>query len=464
MLTNLTYFVYPLGYPFGNGILPNFVKKSRSIIGLETNPRTNKLYDDNLCLFRALACHYNGGRVPLEVNVEALFKKWCQKENIEISIDEFRGVGFYEFPRFEKHFEINLNVYQLKETDTAIPVYRTLCHFQDSLYVNLFETHLSYIKNFKAYAKKYECSRCSKLFNKVSSWKRHLRSCSYVTKSVYPGGFVKNNKTVFEELEGLGIKVPEKDQTFPYFIVFDFESILKKVQIKTSEKLEWTQKHEPIAVSVCSNVPNFTEPKSFVNEDLDHLLSDMISYMLTISDATQPLLQEKWKDAIEQLKGLLKDYGQTEIPLETANNENERCEWLNNSDIRDDEESEGSSDEFLDFIDDSNTNKDYNTMNGVDYVNVNRQLDLDDSQISDANVNVGVDNAEINPNTNDDDDPHRFIRTMIAKVQNNFKRYCSQIPVLSFNGSFYEMKLTQIKASQAFETRQRSPCLCYQKK
>ena len=53
-ITNIVYYVYPTGFPLGQGQLPEFIKKSRSNIGLEKNAQ-RQYYNDNLCAFRCLA-------------------------------------------------------------------------------------------------------------------------------------------------------------------------------------------------------------------------------------------------------------------------------------------------------------------------------------------------------------------------------------------------------------------------
>ena len=110
--------------------------------------------------------------------------------------------------------------------------------FQDELFLNLYENHLSYIR-----------------FG-----------------------------------DSLGIHVPNIDRTYPYFTVYDFESILK-IHEHITENLKWSQEHVPIAVSICSNVPKFTNPQCFVNENL---LEDMFSYLNEIREGALPLLRKIW--------------------------------------------------------------------------------------------------------------------------------------------------------------------------
>ncbi len=88
----------------------------------------------------------------------------------------------------------------------------------------------------------------------------------------------------------------------PWFAVFDFESVLQKVDGDGTEKLQWTHKHLPISVSVCSNVPGFTSPRCFVNADMDKLLSSMIGELRSIQSACSTLAEAKWGKYADALK------------------------------------------------------------------------------------------------------------------------------------------------------------------
>ena len=113
--------------------------------------------------------------------------------------------------------------------------------------------------------------------------------------------FFSGNKNIFDELEEFGIYVDENDRLFKWFIVFDFEALLIKTDIKTTEKLTWSHRHHPISVSVCSNIDGFIKPKCFVDMDTDDLLQCMVEYMYLISDTAYKLAREKWKHVFEVL-------------------------------------------------------------------------------------------------------------------------------------------------------------------
>ena len=88
------------------------------------------------------------------------------------------------------------------------------------MYMNLYKNHFSYINNFEKYAKRYQCHNCDRTFNHTGNLKRHIKSCCTDIEEVYPGGKFKTNDTIFERLEKVGIKVPEKDR---YYNLYKFD-------------------------------------------------------------------------------------------------------------------------------------------------------------------------------------------------------------------------------------------------
>lgn len=95
---------------------------------------------------------------------------------------------------------------------------------------------------------------------------------------------------------------------FEWFAVYDFEALLLKIQKQGTDKLQWKNEHRPISVSVCSNVDGFLEPICFVNENLDSLLSDMVTYLKQISDAAKTLRDRKWNSVHKRIDELIERY------------------------------------------------------------------------------------------------------------------------------------------------------------
>ena len=379
LITNIVYYTYDTGFPMGKPVqLPAFVQLSRSVISLCVDSSTKAFYKDNLCIFRALACHQHKVSQPNSELVKHLYEQWCEFVGKHVPADKFRGLELKQLDEFEICFNINVNVYEMVSTSVVVPRLRSMYKHQDTLNLNVYKQHFSYIKCFKTYAKVFRCSHCSRQFPKLFNWSRHIRVCSNGTKLYYPGGFMKTKQTIFDELQDrCGINVNKADRSFNHFIVFDFESMLEKTQVRTSDKLVWVQKHVPISVSICSNVEGFKKPICFVNTKLDELLDTMIAYMNGIVNRSHELANRKWADVHARLRQCIEMYN--------------------------DDADEG------------------------DQENDNSEGQDTDSDFEDQSVK--------------DNNPHRFVKRTLVDLAKRFETYCRQIPVLSFNGARYDLNL-----------------------
>ena len=99
-----------------------------------------------------------------------------------------------EIPKFEKLFEINVNIYSLSEDDKATILYKSSGLYDDTLFLDKYLNHVSYINNFKAYASKFSCRKCNRYFNRVDNCVRHELVCDDSARLKYPGGFYSAKK------------------------------------------------------------------------------------------------------------------------------------------------------------------------------------------------------------------------------------------------------------------------------
>ena len=323
MVTNMTVFVnklpdHPIGCP--NLDLPEYIKNNKNILGLDKHRMCMRPYKDQFCFLRCLAVHqgvsYKDSYGQLEDAVRHLFDQL-----IGGNPAQFEGVHLSDLPELEKKLEMCINVYQLIEREgrvVAEVVQRSHRQYKDVMNLNLYEEHFSLILNMDQYFKSFRCTICGKLWKSHWLLKRHQSTCDAATKQEYPGGVYRPEPTVFELLEQEGIVVKEEDRYYPYRIVFDFECYFDKQNVPAStEKLDWTAKHEPLSVSVKSNVPNFTEPKCIITAgEPEVLVHEMLTYMLQIQDTAQAIMQEIHQDSYNQLLALIEHRKSLEPPEE----------------------------------------------------------------------------------------------------------------------------------------------------
>jgi hypothetical protein len=110
-------------------------------------------------------------------------------------------------------------------------------------------------------------------------------------------------QTIFDRLEDEGIDVPEEDRYYPYRATYDIEVMLQPTDKRRSEKLEWTSHHVLLCVSVCSNVPTYTEPICFVSEgDTRKTVKSCLSYLTDVSEEAYRTLMAKYGDVFQQIQ------------------------------------------------------------------------------------------------------------------------------------------------------------------
>ena len=152
----------------------------------------------------------------------------------------------------------------LKEDGSAKTLYLSQASFPTKIYMNIYQNHLSYIKDIKMYSKQYICNRCDKVFCRMQKPKQHQSKCDGTVKYVFPGGVCKNKLSVFEELEKMGVRVHEEDKYEKWFACFDFEVYQRdfdeKVDADEENSLEveegtsWNKVHALVSFSVGCNV------------------------------------------------------------------------------------------------------------------------------------------------------------------------------------------------------------------
>ena len=212
LVTNVTFFVnhiidHPIGC-VGMIALPMYIKKNKAVIGLETEPKYSKRYSDNLCLFRCLALHRGCAVRRLEPAVKTLYEAYAQDG---VSMADFAGVTMDDLYRVETTFQTNVCVYSLVKPDaedgedgkpTAELVRRSVCKYPDTLYLNLHETHFSFIQDRRMYCHSYRCRKCGdSLWKDAWHLRNHESTCTGCVRRVYPGGVYHSTPSVFERLD-----------------------------------------------------------------------------------------------------------------------------------------------------------------------------------------------------------------------------------------------------------------------
>ena len=304
-VTNVTFFLNKiLQHPIGCvGIdLPDYVKNNKAVVGLEKDGH-GVIYRDNLCLFRCLALHKGCDVRRLEATVATLYAEYT-----DTAVNDFVGVTLDELDEVETTFKTNVVVYKLEEIGdgktTAELVRRSTDKYPDTMYMNLYETHYSYIHDIGMYCHSYRCRKCG---NSLWKTQQHLlrreRTCEAGVNRMYKGGVYRPPPSIFQRLDDEGIVVAQVLRYYPYRATFDFECYFDRDNVPAdTDHVQWVARHVPLSVSLASNVPGYEPAQCFVTDgDADKLVADMMTRLNTISDAAFASLLPLYADVLADL-------------------------------------------------------------------------------------------------------------------------------------------------------------------
>ena len=186
------------------------------------------------------------------------------------------------------------------------------------MYLNLYKKHLSYISQFDAYAKKYQCKKCQLHFTRAFNCRRHEKKCHKSTKVFYPGGYYSPKETLFERMAKYGFQTPENDRFYEFLITFDLESILVPIEQGQKGPLTLTHNtHRPVSVAIANNsittqcthgvtthcdlCHNLRETVCFVNESPKELVQQFVAHLEYIQGHSSRVMCSKFLGHFRQL-------------------------------------------------------------------------------------------------------------------------------------------------------------------
>ena len=199
--------------------------------------------------------------------------------------------------------------------------------YPETLYLNLHETHFSFIQDVRMYCHSYRCRKCGDSLWK-DAWKlrKHESACTGCVRRVYPGGVYHSTPLVFERLDDENIRVSESLQYYPYRATFDFECWFDTEHLPSdSDQVHWVARHVPLSVRVKSNVPGHEQVKCLVTDgDTNKLVSAIMDILRSMIDAAYDNIKDSYEDALEQLAEALTNWDEREDAARSATDKESR--------------------------------------------------------------------------------------------------------------------------------------------
>ena len=272
---------------------------------------------DNLCFWRCLAAYMNPEKKDyrrLETPSKELYNNFYGKKydetyagvkyleykkfmNVEVDESEYEKAED-EIDKIEQHFKMNINIYTQEEKGVTQIDRRSVNNYDDVLYLLRHDNHFCYIKKFENFVSSFKCSRCGKLWSNSTACHRHEKTCGEFCKHEFIGGYCKKTKNIFEDL-------PEQFQEnkfFDFYITYDFETILSKIEDKRTETLSFTNKHLPVSFSLFSNIPGYDKEPIFVcHDNVKELIDIFVKTLVDMSAKAYEINIKKYEKVLDYL-------------------------------------------------------------------------------------------------------------------------------------------------------------------
>ena len=260
-LTNLTVFAALLkDVPMGckNAVLAEPLLRNGTINCLTYEENTRQPYNDNLCLFRALALHLHGTQ-RLEEETSKLFNLFINKMD-GLSADQFQGVHMNDISIVEDLLTLNILLYDIDIVNGNIVgelARRSVQKHENTVRLLRHNIHICYVNSINAVFQSFRCLNCDTFFNRTFNLEQHLTTCSERVKNVYPKNVYQTQETLFDKLDSFGIEYTNEQTLFKNLAIFDFESIC--VQEESFTDIDTTYSHFGFHfLKSCENQFSFT--------------------------------------------------------------------------------------------------------------------------------------------------------------------------------------------------------------
>ena len=252
-LTNLTVFAallkdVPVGCKDAVSPEPLLRKGTINCITYEEDKNTRQPYNDNLCLFRALALHLHGNQ-RLEEETSKILIFIINKMD-ELSADQFQAVHMNDIPTVEDLLTLNIVLYDIDIVDSPIIgelARRSVQKYENTVRLLRYNNHIRYVSSTNAVCQSFRCPNCDTFFNRTFNLERQLNTCSERVKNIYPMNIYQIRETPFDKLDSFGIKYTSQQKLFKNLAIFDFESIcVQEESFNDTKTTTWIGKYVPI--------------------------------------------------------------------------------------------------------------------------------------------------------------------------------------------------------------------------
>ena len=152
-------------------VLPEPLLKHHNMNCLTFEKNTRQPYNDNLCLFRALALHLHGNE-KLEEETSKIFNFFLNNCG-EGYPSMFQGVHMTDILKIEDLMQLNIFLYDLDFVDEELIgelFRRSIQKYEKSVKLLRYNNHICYVNNFNALFKTFQCTTCDTFSQRRGIW------------------------------------------------------------------------------------------------------------------------------------------------------------------------------------------------------------------------------------------------------------------------------------------------------
>ena len=203
-------------------VSPHPPMKNHSVKCLTFEDNIRKPYEDNLCLFRALALHLHGNE-KLEEETCKLFNLFLEKIGGTVSAS-FRGVCMEDFSAVEDVVQADIILYDIDVVDEPMigePAKGSLGKYSNTVRLLPYSSHICDVSSVQALLKAYRCPSCDHFINRAQhlDWlltTRRERICHVFPKNVF-----QLRETLFDNIDSCNIPYSDDQKLIKNAAIFD---------------------------------------------------------------------------------------------------------------------------------------------------------------------------------------------------------------------------------------------------
>ena len=307
LTTNVTIFCPLLkNIPMGciDAVLPEQLLRRPDVNCLVSNGY-GETYKDYLCLFRAIAVHLYGSS-ELEKNAANLLSAFLHESGHDAI--NFRGVSLDHLVFVENAIKHNIFIYDIdieKGELVGELARRSVELYEKNINLLRYYNHICYVDDINTFFKRFRCPSCNTFIKYVSNFIRHVKSCKDTVQHIYPKSLYALRDTLFDKLDAFRISYNDDQKLFKNLAIFDFESIcVPTEELKDTNTTTWIGKHEPISVSISSNL--IEEPVFLCNKDPKNLIVSFVEALEELANKSKTEMQTKFASIQEIINSRVK--------------------------------------------------------------------------------------------------------------------------------------------------------------